>query len=87
MSISLTVSLMLRLRIDLVITLSDIACSWIRTVPVVTRAATTLALRDGDELLTVERSANYSRFDILSCPVATSAARGVLHVWNVVAGT
>ena len=83
--ISLTVRLVLRLRIDLMITLSYIAWPLIRIVPVVARAATTLTLRDGDELLTVERSANYSRLDILSSPVATSAARGVLQVRDVAA--
>ena len=85
MSISLTVCLVLRLRIDLVITLSNIACSLIRTVPVVNRVSSTLALRNGDELLTVERSANYSRLDILSGPVATSTTRGILQVRDVAA--
>ena len=84
-SISLTVCLVLGLRIDLVIALRNIACPLIRTVPVVARAATTLTLCDGDDLLTVERSANYSRLDIISSSVATSAARGVLQVRDVAA--
>ena len=87
MSISLPVRLVLGLRIDLVIALGYIACPLIRTVPVVARAGTTLTLRDGDELLTVERSANYSRLDILSGPVASSTTRGVLQVRDVAAAS
>ena len=81
--ISLTVRLVLRLRIDLMITLGYIAWPLIRTVPVVARAATTLTLRDGDELLTVERSANYSRLDIFSGPVDSSTTSGVLQIRDV----